>query len=203
LGYDLKFVNLMNKKKRYTILNSNEQNSIILESLDDLMSALSEEERTTYNDIIRSIKLPISAFENYCSWSNESYTRNCIIKDERFELILLCWEKGQKTTIHDHGGEECWVKVIQGELRETLYNMDEAGELKMVKSTISKTGDISYMIDFMGFHSLENLSNKRCMSLHLYAKPIRNCKMFDENSRKFVSKDLIYNTVFEFEEKLK
>ena len=184
-------------------MNSKEKNPIKLQSLDDLMSTLSEEERTTYNDIIRSIKLPISAFENYCSWSNESYTRNCIIKDKKFELILLCWEKGQKTPIHDHGGEECWVKVIQGELRETLYKIDEAGELKMVKSTISKAGDISYMIDFMGFHRLENVSKKRGMSLHLYAKPIRNCKMFDENSRKFVSKDLSYNTVFEFEEKLK
>lgn len=184
-------------------MNSNEQNLITLQSLDDLMSALSEEERTTYNDIIRSIKLPISAFENYCSWSNESYTRNCIINNEKFELILLCWKEGQKTPIHDHGGEECWVKVIQGEFRETIYKMDEAGELKMVKSSISKTGDISYMVDFMGCHSLENLSNTRSISLHLYAKPIRNCKIFEENTRKFVRKNMAYSTVSEMIKNLK
>ena len=178
-------------------MNSNEQNQITLQSLDDLVSALSEEERTTYNSIIRSMKIPSSAFEYCCSWSNKSYTRNCIVENEKFELILLCWEEGQKTPIHDHGGEECWVKVIQGEFRETIYKVDEAGELKTVKSTVSKTCDFSYMIDFMGCHRLENLTRGRGMSLHLYAKPIRNCKMFDENSRKFVSKNLVYNTISE------
>ena len=178
-------------------MNSNEQNHVTSQSLNELVTALDDEERTQYNDIIRSMKLPSSVFENLCSWSNESYTRNCIIENDKFELILLCWEKGQITPIHDHGGEECWVKVIEGEFRETIYKMDESGKLKVLKSAVAKTGDITYMIDFMGFHSLENLSNKRSMSLHLYAKPIRNCKMFDEHSGKFVRKDLIYNTVSE------
>lgn len=113
-------------------------------------------------------------------------------------MILLCWEKGQITPIHDHGGEECWVKVIQGEFREVISKMDKGGELNVVKSTISKSDDISYMIDFMGFHSLENMSNKRSMSLHLYAKPIRNCNLFDEKTGKFVNKDLVYDTVSSF-----
>ena len=176
-------------------MNSNEQNQITLQSLEDLVSALSEEERTTYNSIIRSINIPTSAFEYCCSWSNKSFTRNCIVENEKFELILLCWEEGQKTAIHDHGGEECWVKVIQGEFRETIYKVDEAGELKVVKSIISKAGDISYMVDFMGCHRLENLSNTRSMSLHLYAKPIRKCRIFDEKSKTFVNKDLGYDTI--------
>ncbi len=176
-------------------MNFNEHPPILSQSLNDLATALSEGERTTYNNIIRSINLPSTAFESYCSWSDESYTRNCIIDTKEFELILLCWEKGQMTPIHDHGGEECWVKIIEGEFRETIYKEDETGELNIVKSAISKSNDISYMIDFMGFHRLENLSNKRSMSLHLYAKPIRNCRLFDENSRTFVSKNLAYDTV--------
>ena len=75
--------------------------------------------------------------------------------------------------------------------------MDETGELKTVKSSLSKTGDISYMIDFMGCHCLENLSNERSMTLHLYAKPIRNCNVFDEVSGKFVNKEMVYHTVAE------
>ncbi len=176
-------------------MNFNQQNSETIQSLDDLVTALSEGERTKFDDIIRSIKLPTSAFEDYCSWSNKSYTRNCIIETEKFELILLCWEKGQITPIHDHGGEECWVKIIKGEFKERIYKQDEAGELNIVKSAVSQSGNITYMIDFMGFHSLENLSNQRSMSLHLYAKPIHSCKVFDEVSRKFVTKDLVYHTV--------
>ncbi len=180
-------------------MNSNEHTPETLQSLNELVTALSEGERTTYNHIIRSMKLPSSAFEGYCSWSNESYTRNCIVENEKFELILLCWEKGQFTPIHDHGGEECWVRVIEGEFRETIYKESELGELSEVRSAISKTNEITYMIDFMGFHRLENLSEKRSMSLHLYAKPIRNCNVFIESTKKFVNKELAYNTVAEFE----
>jgi cysteine dioxygenase len=175
-------------------LNSDENTPIALQSLDDLITALSEEERTKYNHIIHSIKLPSSAFENYSSWSNECYTRNCIIDNEKFELILICWCEGHRTPIHDHGGEECWVKVIEGEFKETIYKQNEAGELNFVKSSISKSNEITYMKDFMGFHRLENLSNKRSISLHLYAKPIRKCKMFDEKSGTFMNKDLVYDT---------
>jgi cysteine dioxygenase len=184
-------------------LNSNKQNHQTYQSLAELVTILSKEEREKYSDIFSSIELSRSAFKDCSSWSNDSYTRNCIVENEKFELILLCWEIGQITPIHDHGGEECWVKIIEGEFRETIYKVDEAGELNTVKSTISKTGDISYMVDFMGCHRLENLSDSRSMTLHLYAKPIRKCNTFDESSRKFVNKDLIYCTVSEFGEKLK
>lgn len=175
-------------------MSSNQQHPVTVQPLDEFITALSVEKRTKYNEIIRSMKLPSSVFEDYSSWCDESYTRNCIVENEKFELILLCWKAGQITPIHDHGGEECWVKIIEGEFRETIYTADKSGELKVVKSMISKSNDVTYMIDFMGFHSIENLSSKKSMSLHLYAKPIRSCNIFDENSRKFVNKDLTYDT---------
>ncbi|MFT5915868.1 MAG: cysteine dioxygenase [Flammeovirgaceae bacterium] len=170
-----------------------------MQSLSELVTALSEKKNTKYNDIMRSMTLPIHAFENHCSWSKDSYTRNCLAENEKFELILLCWEQGQITPIHDHGGEECWVKIIEGKFRETIYTTDyttdETGELKVAKSIISTPNDTTYMRDFMGFHSIENLSGKRSMSLHLYAKPIRSCNIFDKKSRKFVNKNMVYNTI--------
>ena len=69
-----------------------------------------------------------SAFEIFCSWSESTYTRNCIFENERFELILICWQSSQKTPIHDHGGEECWVKFIDGEFKETIYKSNEVSE---------------------------------------------------------------------------
>ena len=175
-------------------MNSNQNTSITLQSLDDLISALSEGERTTFNDIIRSMQIPSSAFNKYCSWSDDLYTRNCIVNTEKFELILLCWEPGQITPIHDHGGEECWVKVIQGEFRERIYKVDPVGKLDIIDSVTSSVGAVTYMIDFMGYHSLENRSNTRSMTLHLYAKPIRTCNAFDADLGKFMPKSMGYNT---------
>ena len=176
-------------------MNHLENNSDSIQTITEAITALSEGERTEFAQIIKNINIPPNEFAPFASWSKECYTRNCIIDTEEFELILLCWEKGQVTPIHDHGGEECWVKAVQGEFKETIYQVNEKEELKEIRSAISKTGDITYMVDFMGCHRLENLSDGRSMSLHFYAKPIRSCQLFDEKTKTFVRKDLEYNTI--------
>lgn len=175
-------------------MNSSEHTPKVPQSLDELITALTEGERTTFSHIIQSIKFKPNAFDKYSSWSNECYTRNCIVNNENFELILICWCEGHATPIHDHGGEECWVKVIDGEFREVIYKENEEGELYAIKSTVSKPNEVTYMKDFMGFHSLENVSKQRSMSLHLYAKPIRECRAYDEKTKTFISRFLTYNT---------
>jgi cysteine dioxygenase len=176
-------------------LNSNKHTSEKFQSFNELITALSEGERNTFNHIIHSIEIPIEDFEVYTSWSKECYTRNCIINNEKFELILICWKEGDQTSIHDHDGEECWVKVIAGEFKETIYKLNDLEELDIVKSSISKKNQITYMKDFMGFHRLENVSKKRSMSLHLYAKPIRKCRMYDEETKTLINKNLGYTTI--------
>lgn len=176
-------------------MDSNENTTATLQTINDLITALAEGERTTYNHIIHSLKIKADAFKSFAFWSDKCYTRNCIEDNEKFELILICWCAGQATPVHDHDGEECWVKVIDGEFKETIYKPDEAGEMNIVKTAISKQNDITYMRDFMGFHTLENIAKKKSMSLHLYAKPIRKCRVFDLESKIFIDKKLGYDTI--------
>ena len=68
------------------------------------------------------------------------------------------------------------------------------GFYSLKKTGVSKTNEVTYMKDFMGFHSLENISNQKSMSLHLYAKPIRKCRVFDAASKTFADKELGYDT---------
>ncbi len=170
-----------------------------IDNIEDLVTTLFREDSANYADILRRLNLPLSKFDPFCSWSSNSYTRNCIEENEEFELILLCWEAGQCTPIHDHGGEECWVKVLQGSFKETVFKVTDQMALKQVSSGVANEGDVTYMVDFMGYHRLTNQSPHRGMSLHLYAKPIRTCKAYDEELKEFVNKDLVYNTVFETE----
>ena len=185
----------MNRKKMKKIIKPIGNKHKKFHSLNELISALKNEQSTKYHDILHSMEIPKSAFEVFCSWSESTYTRNCIFENERFELILICWQSSHKTPIHDHGGEECCVKVIDGEFKETVYKSNEVSEVNILKSTLFKAGDISYMIDFMGCHQLKNLSSHRALSLHLYAKPIRNCNIYDEQSKEFVQKKMSYHTV--------
>jgi len=168
-----------------------------LETISELIQVLDEEERTKYTSILKSMQLPIAEFEKYATWSDTCYTRNCIEENENFELILICWEKEQITAIHDHGGEECWVYFVEGVFREHVYSQNENGNLNIIKTTDTKPGDVAYMIDFMGFHNLENRSNNRSMSLHLYAKPIKNCNVYDSKENEFIRKELTYDNVEE------
>jgi cysteine dioxygenase len=176
-------------------INTPQKNS--LQTVSELISTLIEEEKLKYTTILESMKLPIAEFEKYATWSDSCYTRNCIAENEDFELILICWQKKQFTSIHDHGGEECWVYIIEGDFRENIYTESEKEKLQIVKTTDYRPGDIVYMIDFMGFHNLENRSNKKSMSLHLYAKPIKNCNVYDSNKNTFVQRELLYNNVEE------
>ena len=188
----------MNRKKMKKIIKPIRNKHKKFHSLNELISALKNEQSTKYHDILHSMEIPKSAFEVFCSWSESTYTRNCIFENERFELILICWQSSHKTPIHDHGGEECWVKVIDGEFKETVYKsneVSEVSEVNILKTTLFKAGDISYMIDFMGCHQLKNLSSHRALSLHLYAKPIRNCNIYDEQLKEFVQKKMSYYTV--------
>ncbi|MFT5723424.1 MAG: cysteine dioxygenase [Bacteroidia bacterium] len=187
-----------NRQKQETkAMNSNTISPQTIETLDALVTALTEGERTTFQKIIHSANMPISDFDTMCSWSEDTYTRNCIACSDQFELILLCWDKGQMTPIHDHGGEECWVRIIDGKFKETIYQETDSGDPELERSILTETGDVTYMIDFMGCHRIENVSGRRGMSLHLYAKPIATCNIYDEEKASFILKKMSYDTVAE------
>ncbi len=93
-------------------------------TIPELTSALAESERTTFGKILRSLDLPLDELRAKGTWSQDHYTRNCIFENENFELILLCWEAGQATPVHDHGGEECFNQAIAVAHLNTIDEMN-------------------------------------------------------------------------------
>ena len=60
--------------------------------------------------------------------------------------MLLCWEKGQKSPIHDHSGSNCWVKVLDGQVEESLYDLAEDGVTTKLRSVRTcDPGAIAYI----------------------------------------------------------
>ena len=39
--------------------------------------------------------------------------------------MLLCWGRGQASCIHDHAGSHCFMKILDGELMESLFPYPE------------------------------------------------------------------------------
>ncbi|MFK7782535.1 cysteine dioxygenase [Psychroserpens sp.] len=137
-------------------------------------------------------------FKVFESWSSKKYTRNCMFKDHQFELLLLCWEEGQETSIHDHDGEDCWVYLLEGEMEEVFYSLEQSNRLKERNSHLISPHQLSFINDKVGIHKLKNASEGKTVSLHLYAKPIEQCRFYCENSEQFIQRKLSYDTFEEF-----
>lgn len=163
-------------------------------TISELTSALAEAERTTFGKILKSLDLPLEELREKGTWSKDHYTRNCIFENEDLELILLCWEAGQATPVHDHGGEECWVYFVDGNFKETIFTENEEEKLVPSKVTNVTTGDLTYMIDSMGYHDLQNVDQTRSMSIHLYANPIPRCNALNMETGEVEERELSFDS---------
>lgn len=164
-------------------------------SIEQLISCFDDAEPAEQVSVLKRIQIPVSDFENYATWSDEGgYTRNCIARLNGFEFILLCWNPGAITPLHDHAGQNCWVYQVDGSVRERRYKKDgEAFEL--TNDMVLDAGRLCYMHDRMGYHTLENESNIRSMTLHVYANPIDRCQVFNEEKACFETVEMQYDSI--------
>ena len=65
----------------------------------------------------------------YLTWDRQHYTRNLIDKTPLYELMAICWEVGQGSSVHNHRDQNCWMAVPMGRLLVENYRCDfpEAG----------------------------------------------------------------------------
>eukprot|EP01098_Paradermamoeba_levis_P006953 TRINITY_DN2886_c0_g2_i1.p1 TRINITY_DN2886_c0_g2~~TRINITY_DN2886_c0_g2_i1.p1 ORF type:complete len:818 (-),score=190.86 TRINITY_DN2886_c0_g2_i1:222-2675(-) len=119
-------------------------------------------------------------WRKYIHFEKARYTRNLVGYDQKFTLLLLCWDKGQASPIHDHAGSSCWVKMLEGELVETRYDASDPTDLKVVKRTVMPQDSVAYIHDTIGVHKMENESTETpAVSLHIYAPAYVECNTFD------------------------
>jgi len=163
-------------------------------SINELIEHFNNANPSEQIGILKSIDVPTIEFEKFATWKDDDYTRNCLIRTEEFEFILLCWDRGSATPIHGHDGQDCWVYQVSGDLKETRF--EQVSERFDISSEIELCeGKIAYMHDRMGYHKIENLSSQRAMSLHIYSNPIDRCKVYNEELSKFEIKKMEYDSV--------
>jgi cysteine dioxygenase len=120
----------------------------------------------------------IKKYSHFCD--SKPYTRQrvkCV--DGQYELLVLCWNPGRGSKIHDHPGDGCYVRLIQGKLEETLYRIvDAQGTLELYRNIVISAPAVTYMDDNLGVHRLGNPDPEvGAISLHLYTPPTVRCKV--------------------------
>jgi len=127
-------------------------------------------------------------WEKYANYDPYRYTRNLVDEGNgKFNLIVLCWGEGQGSSIHDHTNSHCFLKVLDGTLKETLFNWPSESEpekpLEVKNVGYVKRDEVAYINDTIGLHRMENESHSdTACSLHLYCPPFDMCNSFDQRT---------------------
>lgn len=167
----------------------------MIKSLNGLIETLKISDAEDFVKIAKNMHIPVEDFKKYMYWKDEDYSRNCIIKTDEFELILLCWKKGNITSIHGHDNQKCWIYQVDGEMTEIRYKQDSEGKLTECNRILLTPGKLCYMHDTMGYHLLKNHTDKKAMTLHLYMKPVDQCEVYNSDNNCFEERILGFDTV--------
>jgi cysteine dioxygenase len=118
------------------------------------------------------------------------YTRNLIATDdETYTLLMLCWNPGKESPIHDHPCDGCWMQVLEGDIRECRYVSGNGGQLTCCSDIQFNSGQLAYITDSMGYHKVGNPDVVNpAITLHLYSPPFSQCRIWSSEECKIPSK---------------
>jgi hypothetical protein len=98
---------------------------------------------------------------------SERYCRR-LRRDETSEVWLICWDLGQDTLLHDHGGSTGAFAVAQGALVED-YGSVHGRALHTRRHTAGQA--VAFGVDYV--HNLVNVGLLPTVSIHAYAPPLQ------------------------------
>lgn len=147
--------------------------------------------------------IDIDSISKYFYWSERFYTRNLIFKDHRFEMMALCWEKGQSSRIHNHADQMCWMTVPFGTLRGQNFRVVDIVEsqayCKLEKTDRFDLSDcLASKVELEEpVHQILNLPEfgDRAVSLHIYSKPFASCLSYCTETDRFSEVNLNYTSI--------
>jgi cysteine dioxygenase len=129
--------------------------------------------------ILQRVVIPAAEIQQHARFSDLTYARNLVHKSDRFEVMVMCWHAGQRSSIHDHAGSLGGLKVLQGELTESLFGKAPNGMIKSLTSADYGAGAIRVEETSL-IHQLSNLQSDsgKSVSLHVYVPPLTRMNVY-------------------------
>jgi cysteine dioxygenase len=140
----------------------------------------------------------------YLTWDRQHYTRNLIDKTPLYELIAICWEVGQGSSVHNHRDQNCWMAVPMGRLLvENYHVVDQKLEQGTCELETADTVEMNQThpcaVDPLEpVHRVYNPRefNQRAVSLHVYSRPFDTCVVYSPEQHTCGEIKLHYNTEY-------
>jgi len=140
----------------------------------------------------------------YLSWDRQHYTRNLIDKTPLYELIAICWEVGQISSVHNHRDQNCWMSVPIGRLLVENFHL-VSQDIEHGKSQLTPTDTVEMnathpcAVDPADpVHRVVNPKRfgARAVSLHIYSRPFDTCVVYSPEQSTCGVIKLHYTTMF-------
>lgn len=140
----------------------------------------------------------------YLNWDRQHYTRNLIDRTPLYELMAICWDVGQASSVHNHRDQNCWMAVPIGRLHVEnfhLVHQDLQGGQCRLEPLNTIEMDIAHpcAVDPTDpVHRVVNPKdfNQRAVSLHVYSRPFDTCVVYSPEQGTCGEIKLHFNTLF-------
>jgi len=179
-------------------------------SIDDFIGGLRQLHEPDFTGVqgtlayLRANPVDPESLQRYLYWDAQHYTRNLIDKTELYELLAICWEVGQRSSIHNHKGQNCWMAAPIGRLAVQNYRLLaedlEAHRCNIVPTDVVEiTPEHPVAVDPLNpVHDVRNPKewNQRAVTLHVYSRPFDSCIVYSVDQGSCGEIGLTYTSMF-------
>ena len=148
-------------------------------------------------DIVERLRLADDLIETRTRFLDDEYARNLVLRTPHFELLVLCWRPGQRSTIHDHAGSLNAIRVRSGELTSRVFRPvagveSGAGPVERCRRSAWARQPL-LGVDRGGIHQLADTADAPLVTIHVYAPPLLELTVFDTESAVVEKRALRYS----------
>jgi cysteine dioxygenase len=153
---------------------------------------------------LQDMPVDVESLAPYLNWDRQHYTRNLIDRTPRYELMAICWEVGQSSSVHNHRDQNCWMAVPVGRLLVENFHLVHQ-DLQKGRCQLEPLNTVEMNIYHPcavdpadPVHRVVNPRefNQRAVSLHVYSRPFDTCVVYSPEQGTCGEIQLHFNTRF-------
>ena len=125
--------------------------------------------------------------ESFMKAATGQYARRLLHRDPagRYTVLVMVWDQGQGTSLHDHAGTWCCECVYRGRIRVTSFSAmggdPEKDLVEFRRETVvhAGVGEAGALIPPFEYHILENAGDSAAVTIHVYGGEMTYCHIFE------------------------
>ena len=157
----------------------------------------------TLEPLLKALRLDPVSVAPYLNFQSGTYTRNLVYANAGFEVMVLCWDAGAASPIHNHDGQHCWMVAHSGSFTVDNYRIVRGGFAPGFAHIEPSGTDRDVTVGVPDYRGLDDTVHRvsveagtaPAVSIHVYAKPLTRCLIYDEQGQRCLEKRMRYDTI--------